>query len=318
MAFREGGKGPERVRAAKVLYPLVKVGMTNSDAAILLGGPDSSKAGRPNLFWDYSMGEKQNIQIEIEFDDNGDKVIRKHEVGLGIDPPPVPSPAISENLRPYIKDYAEAGATIRAGFIPYKSQVVWGEPLEVTFFAETLGPSDFHFGFGGDYRGVGRHDRIKITVTDAAGNPLADPRAGTPNFDGGGIMSSEILTPGGWTFKRSIDLTKFRTFEKPGDYTVTCTFAFDEPFAAPKQEPAKPVVISSFQFTILERTPERVAQVLDGLVTRAKSVAAKDLPAAIGLVASFGHEDAVPRLIQLTRTGAVEARAAALAALPLV
>src|SRR3954451_20645586 len=60
--FRSREKGPQRVAAAKLLYAQVKIGMEGSAVATLLGGPDSSKGGRPNLFWDYSVGERQEIE----------------------------------------------------------------------------------------------------------------------------------------------------------------------------------------------------------------------------------------------------------------
>src|SRR4051812_43505486 len=88
---------------------------------------------------------------------------------------PSTRPAIPQNLLAYLKDYDAPGTTLRAGFVPYKAELVYGEPLELTFTVQNLGPEHFQFTFGGDYRGVGRHDRYKISIADAAGNALPDP-----------------------------------------------------------------------------------------------------------------------------------------------
>ncbi len=172
--YRESPKGPKRSAAAKFLYALIKPGMTTAEVILRLGTPDGAKAGQLSRFFDYSVGDNQ--EIEVEFDPGTQKVILKREVGLGIDPPPSPRIAIPMKLRPFVTDYAAADATLRAGFVPYKPELVWGEPLDVTLTVQNLGPKDFEFMFGGDYRGLGRHNRIKVEVTDAMGKLLPDPR----------------------------------------------------------------------------------------------------------------------------------------------
>ncbi len=303
-AFREGPTSAKRLPAAMTLYPLIQPGMTRSDVLNRLGVPDSAKHGNLARFLNYSLGEGR--QIEIEFSRNTEKVIRKRETGLGLDPPPVPPPPIPADRRAYVADYAVTGTTIRAGFVPVKTRSVWGEPLEVTFTAENLGPGDFEFLFGGDYRGTGRHDRFKIEVTDDAGRLLPDPHANAPDF--GGLMSRELLTPGGETFTRVLDLTRFRTIEQPGAYTVSCRFALA----------AQPLVQSSYNLTILARTPERVAQVLDEAVASALAAPEAELAALLKRLALFGREDALTRLATLAQTGPAARRTAALSALPLV
>jgi len=222
-----------------------------------------------------------------------------------------PFPAIARGLRPYLKDYAAPATTLRAGFVPFKAQLVRGEPLELTFTVENLGPEEFQFLFGCDSRGKGRHDRFKIAVRDAVGKLLPDPREKFGNF--GGLGSVQTLKPG-QTFTDTIDLTHFRAIDGAGVYDVSCNFAFDESDVV-KKGPAKPVVESRFHLTILERTPERVARVLDELVARAQSAEGGDLAAALALVARFGQDDAVPRLVRLAERGPVPRRAAALGTL---
>jgi HEAT repeat protein len=225
-----------------------------------------------------------------------------------------PFEAISRDWRPNLKEHVASGTTLRAGFVPSKAHLVQGEPLEATFTVENLGPGDFKFLFGCDTRGRGRHDRFKIAVTDADAKLLPDPRALLGQF--GGLGSFETLKPG-QTFTSSIDLTHFRKIDSAGVYTVKCRFAFDEDDNVKKGQ-AKPVVESRFRLTILERTPQRVAEVLDELVAKAQSAEERDLGAALGLIARFGQEEAVPRLVQLAGRGPVARRAAALTRLGLV
>ena len=213
----------------------------------------------------------------------------------------------------YLNTYHAPTATIRAGFIPDKDKLVLGEPLQVTFTVTNPGPTDFVFEFGGDYRGTGRHDRFKITATNLIGEALSDPIAHV--FDFGGFVQRVDLKPG-QVFTNIIDLTRFRVIEKPGIYTVNCSFAFDERWG--KKEQTNPVVNSTFTLTIFERTPERVAKVLDELVARARAMHGHDLDDTLALIARFGKEDAVPRLTQLAENGPRELRVASIGALSLI
>jgi hypothetical protein len=306
-----------RTEAAKVLYPLITPRITRSEVRNLLGSPDRFPGRDDGRFLNYMVGPDK--RIEIEFDRERRKVAYKFEIGLGIDPPKQPTPAIPEKLKAYLADYkfdakeASDRTVLRAGFTPYKPQIVWREPMTVTMTAANIGNADFRFMFGGDYRGTGRHDRVKIVVTDADGNELPDPHANAPDF--GGISSFELITPGGLKFTRTFDLTKFRTITEPGQYTVTCSFGFDESYA---KDPRKPVIKSSFPFTILARTPQRVTAVLDELQAKTEAASDEQLPEAMAAIARFGQEDAVPRLDEYTKTGETAQRTAAFAALPLI
>lgn len=308
-----------RAKAARVLYPLIKPGTPRLEVLNLLGAPDRlPKRERYSRFLNYVFGEGR---IEIEFDRNQEKVVRKQEIGLGIDPPRPPTPPIPDNLKQYLADYSVGAAVksdrtvLRAGFIPDKPQIVWGEPLGLTLTVANVGDADFEFAFGGDYRGTGRHDRIKITMTDVNGNEVPDPHANAQDF--GGISWFEIVTPGGQNFAHAIDLTKFRTVTGPGQYTLNCSFACGEPHAI-NQGPAKPVIKSSFPFTILARTPQRVAAILDELQAKVAAASDEHLPEAMAAMARFGKDDAVPRLDKYTQAGPTARRTAAFAALQLV
>ena len=128
--------------------------------------------------------------------------------------------------------------------------------------------------------------------------------------------TSEILTPGGRIFTRTIDLRHFRAIDKPGRYTVACGFALGGDGTAQTRQ-SKPVVRSRFQLTILARTPERVAKVLDELVAKARSAPERDIGEAMARIARFGLDNAAPRLIALARQGPLPQRVAAYGALPL-
>jgi hypothetical protein len=303
-----------RTEAAKVLYPLITPGITQSEVRNLLGSPDRFSGREDGRFLNYVISPDK--RIEIEFDRDRRKVAHKFEIGLGIDPP---TPAIPAKLKAYLADYKfdakeESDRTVlRAGFTPYKPQIVWREPMTATMTAANIGDADFRFMFGGDYRGTGRHDRVKIVVTDVDGNELPDPHANA--FNMGGISSLELITPGGLEFTRTFDLTKYRTITKPGQYTVTCSFGFDESHA---KDPRKPVIKSSFPFTILARTPQRVTSVLEELQAKIEAASAEQLPEAMAKIAQFGQVDAVPRLDEYTKTGKPAQQTAAFAALPLI
>ncbi len=224
------------------------------------------------------------------------------------------TPSKASDPQFYLQDYATSNTTLRAGFVPYKAQLVLGEPLQLTFRVENLGPGHFAFVFGGDWQPTGRHDRFKITVMGADGNVLPDPRA--TQFELGGMARQVRLTPG-QSFSNIINLLDFRTIEKPGEYSVKCSFAFDSRWTA-KKDQTNPVVSASFQLSILERTPERVLQVLDELVAKVQASRGKELAEILGLVARFGGEDAVPPLGQFATHGTTEQRVASLGALSLI
>lgn len=319
--FRKSRKDwAARSRAAKALYPLIKRGTPRSKVLNLLGPPDRfPKRERYSRFLNYAIGEGQ--WIEIEFDRQRELVVRKSETGLDIDQPRGPTLPIPKKLQQYLADYqveakAASGRTVlRAGFMPVKPQIVWGEPLTLTMTVANVGEADFEFMFGGDNRGTGRHDRIKIKMTDADGNELPDPHANAPNF--GGIAWYEIIIPGGQNFTHTIDLNRFRTIKGPGRYKVTCSFAFDEPHTR-IDGPRKPVIESTFPFTILGREPERVTAVLDELQAKVATTPDDRLPEVMASIARFGRDNAVPRLDEYTTTGTTAQRTAALGALPLV
>ena len=224
------------------------------------------------------------------------------------------TPSKAGDAHVYLQDYASSNTTLRAGFVPYKAQLVLGEPLRLTFRVENLGPGNFSFRFGGDWQPTGRHNRFKITVTDANGNVLPDPRP--TQVDIGGMVQPVRLSPS-QSFSNVINLLDFRTIEKPGEYSVRCDFAFDSQWTA-KKDQTNPVVSASFKLRILERTPERVRQVLDDLVANARASRGEELAEMFDRIARFGGKDGVPALGRFVSQGTTEQRVASLGALSLI
>ena len=222
--------------------------------------------------------------------------------------------APTSDAQSYLNDYEVPSGRIRAGFIPYKAKLVWGESLRATFTVENISSNEFNFTFGGDYRGTGRHDRFKIAVTNANGEALPDP---TPRaFDFGGFLQPVNLKTG-QSFSNEIDLLRFRTVDKPGVYTVDCNFAPNDGWN-PKPGPTNLVIHSRFTLEILENTPGRIADVLDELVAKAKVSHGPALSETLTQLAQFGKDDAVPRLAQLTIDGPIDLRVSTLGVLPLI
>lgn len=217
------------------------------------------------------------------------------------------------NSDAFLNNYISPKASVCAGFVPAKTNLVLGEPLLTTFTVQNIGATNFEFWFGGDYRGTGRHDRYKITATNENGVALPDPIAHPMDF--GGFVQQVNLKPGQF-FTNIIWLTDFRVIDKPGFYTINCSFAFDEQWR--NNNKTNPVVSTTFNLNILSRTPERVAKVLDELVAKASNEHGNDLNDTMALIARFGTNDALPRLDQLTKNGATEMRVAAIGVLPLI
>jgi RNA polymerase sigma factor (sigma-70 family) len=215
-----------------------------------------------------------------------------------------PEEGARKDQGPFLKRYQVKGVDIEAGFVPYKTEVVEGEPLTATFRVHNVSEKPFVFEFGGDYRGTGRHDRFKITVTDDRGRLLRDPKAdangNVPDF--GGIQWNREVKPGEATTEE-VDLTKFRAFPGPGEYAVGCRFDLGVP------------VETNYRLTILPRTEANVRRVLGELVEQAGKDRDKALARTVDILVAFAGEQAVPDLAALARDGDAEHRAAALAGL---
>ncbi len=215
---------------------------------------------------------------------------------------------------PLLKVYKHKEIHAEAGFTPLKTEAVLGEPLPVTFSVKNVGDKEFGYWFGGDYRGTGRHDRFEIEARDASGKLLRDPKA---QPDGtilrmGGIGGVHPVKPGE-TRTFDLELTQYRTFERPGEYTVRCRFAIEPGDQALRRMGEKAFTIeTTFRLKLLPRTEENVGRVLRQLLARARAAKRDELKQALAVVCSFAGERAVPELAAMAGAGDLEHRRAAL------
>ncbi len=115
------------------------------------------------------------------------------------------------------------GAAFRIEFD--KPEYVLGENILAHAILTNDGTEKFRASFGGDYRGLGRADRFKVTVTDSDGAILPDPFERHKGMDFGGMGATPELKPGDkWV--ESLPLCKFVRFGKDGRYRVKITHDF--------------------------------------------------------------------------------------------
>jgi HEAT repeat protein len=211
------------------------------------------------------------------------------------------------------KKYRVGVGEIEAGFVPAKTEVVLGEPLTAALVIRNPTAKPFEYAFGGDYRLTGRHERFEVRAVDATGRALPDPmeerlKRGGP---GGGIGGMHRAEPGGKA-EEPLDLAQYRTFDRPGTYTVTCRFGLAESFTHDK---VSATVETTFRLKVLPPTPENVKRIAGELVRRAQAGRGDDLKAALGTLCAVLKEEVVPELAAMLERGDAEHRAAAAAAL---
>ena len=98
-----------------------------------------------------------------------------------------------------------------------------GENVLVHFVLKNTGEKPFDASWGGDYRGVNRHLRFKVTATDAAGRVAEDPDPSPMCMGGrGGSLS---IKPGE-DFTASLPLMRYCLIDQPGTYTIRVTHDF--------------------------------------------------------------------------------------------
>ncbi|HBI46565.1 MAG TPA: hypothetical protein DDY78_27480 [Planctomycetales bacterium] len=213
----------------------------------------------------------------------------------------------------YLQKYRVRDQQIEAGFVPEETVIVLGEPPKVAFTVKNLSDKPFSYAFGGDYRGAGRHERFKVSALDAGADPLRDPVADKEgrSFNGEGPGGLRQVKPGD-AEKQELDLGQYRTFDKPGVYTVTCRFGLEENFGAEK---AAATVETTFRLTILPRTDENVRRVVGRLVGQAGRSHKEVLAGVIAQLCSFARKQAVPDLATMAAEGDAEHRVAALGGL---
>jgi RNA polymerase sigma factor (sigma-70 family) len=228
------------------------------------------------------------------------------------DAPQPKKPAEEQAAVPPLKKYRVGVGEIEAGFVPTKTEVVLGEPLTAALVIKNPTGKPFEYFVGGDYRLTGRHERFQVQAVDAAGRALADPleerlKRGGP---GGGLGGMHRAPPGGKA-EEPLDLAQYRTFDKPGTYTVTCRFGLAESFT----DKVAATVETTFRLKVLPPTPENVKRIAAELVRRAQAGRGDELKSALATLCAVLKEGAVPELAATLERGDAEHRAAAAAAL---
>ncbi len=214
----------------------------------------------------------------------------------------------------FLTAYDVDGASVEAGFVPEATRLVDGEEIRATFVVRNVGEQAFAYDFGGDYRGANRHNRFKIEVRDRDSNPLKDPDEG--RFDFGGLGSG-LRVYRGRLSSQPLDLTRYRTFPGPGQYTVEAKFVLENSFDSGEQQISIPVE-SKFPLTILARTEENVEAALERSFARCGRATGEDLNKMIDRLCAFGGKAAVPGLLDLVLTGSDERKLAAVRGLGLI
>ena len=214
----------------------------------------------------------------------------------------------------FLTAYEVDGASVEAGFVPEAIRLVDGEEIRATFVVRNVGEQAFTYDFGGDYRGANRHNRFKIEVQDSEGNQLKDPDEG--RFDHGGLGNGIPVYPGRLS-SQQLDVSKYRTFPGPGQYTVTARFTMENLFNRSGKQASIPVE-SKFPLTILPRTEENVEAALERWFARCRKATGEDLNRMIDRLCAFGGKAAVPGLHDLVQTGSDVRKLAAVRGLGLI
>jgi hypothetical protein len=92
-------------------------------------------------------------------------------------------------------------------------------------------------------------------------------------------------------------LTDYRPGGGAGEYEVRCTFYPGSPWGAPEEK--RSALESSFRLTVLARTPERVARVMDAMVAKARVSKGEELARCLAVLAKFGGAECVDRMAGL-------------------
>jgi len=174
----------------------------------------------------------------VALGNKGFNFLNSKKITVEMLPPGATSPAEVERA---LNTYQVDGAKVAAGFLPYKRELLQGEPLYMTLVAKNLGEksvqvcnfADAQYGkhppqqfFDGKRFDEAQRPTITVTATDSEGNPV--PQLKPPDGlhapwggpAGGRPMKVEIMP--GDTTSRSLALADALVLEKPGKYDVTC------------------------------------------------------------------------------------------------
>jgi hypothetical protein len=160
--------------------------------------------------------------------------------------------------RPMLKHIRVGGSAVEAGFVPDKSQYVWGEKIQYfTLVVRSVSAEPLSWTEGGDYRG-GRSESNKISAVDANGQAVPIPEM----MQMGGLMGQANVIPG-QVWIKMLPADRRLTFQGPGSYTVTGRRVLQGKVQVP--------VETSFQLEILPYSPERMGRVIEEFVAEIRS-----------------------------------------------
>jgi HEAT repeat protein len=220
-----------------------------------------------------------------------------------------PGVANRKQLNAFLKPYLADARSLKAGFVPHGTTLVWGQPLLVTFLVENLDDETFfEFSFGPGFSVGSAHPSFDIEITDSEGKPLPDLLIGHPSSGPG---QWRVMGPRDSAVE-VLDLAKYRGIPGPGEYTVRCQFHLRPSWADASQPKFNVPVQTTFKLNVLPRDPERVSSVLDELFRRSDRTAAGPLSKLIDSIALFGGDAAAAGLIQRAVEADLEHRVAAI------
>ena len=163
-----------------------------------------------------------------------------------------------------------------------------GDAVIGTFTVKNASAKPFEISTGGDYRGTGFPQRLKIRVTDAAGNVLPDASQGQPDF--GGFESVTRLAPGE-SHEIPFPLAAYVTLPGPGNFTVEASH--DLGWVV---DPARPHPVAKTTIKVVLPTPVEAA-------ARVRELCASDDPDRIFQLDKLKHEIFLPPLIREAEAG---------------
>ena len=110
--------------------------------------------------------------------------------------------------------------TLKLSLRADRTEFFLGENILLHYCIENQGQGVPELSTGGDYRGGTRADRFKVSVIDGAGREMPDPHP-RQGYQGGMMSPGGFDPKPGQTWFEDVFLLRYRSIEKPGDYTVT-------------------------------------------------------------------------------------------------
>jgi hypothetical protein len=124
-------------------------------------------------------------------------------------------------VAPALRRYGQAGAVFAAGFVPYVTRAVVGEPVFVAFVLRNDGARPVSL-YPPGYRTWATHRsaRFQVTAVGPGGAPVPDAD-GSMELDT--IGEAPITLAPGETYVEDLVLPEWAVLDRPGTYTVTAT-----------------------------------------------------------------------------------------------